>query len=188
MQTLLVALIALQVGHDLRDELLQIAKADQEVRTRINWTAPESTLVEEMQRVDRDNAKRLSEIVDRYGWPSKSLVGEDGAHAAWLIVQHAVHDRDLMKRCLTKMRSLPRSEVSSADIAYLTDRVELFERGKQVYGTQLRIDKEGLTVEPIDDDANVDERRAAMGLGSLAEYVALVRKQFGKKEITTEKR
>jgi hypothetical protein len=180
MHTLLFALVALQVAHELRDELLLMTKADQEVRNRINWTNPEPALVEEMQRVDRQNAKRLSEIADRHSWPSKSLVGEDGAHAAWLIVQHAVHDRDLMKRCLAKIRELSRSEVSPSDVAYLTDRVELFERGKQVYGTQLRIEKDGVVVEPIGDPANVDERRAAMGLGPLTEYVALVKRQFGK--------
>jgi tRNA A37 N6-isopentenylltransferase MiaA len=179
MQLLLLSLLVLQVTPDLRDELLQMAKADQEVRNRINWTDPDPTLVEEMQRLDRQNAKRLSEIVDTHGWPGKSLVGEDGAHAAWLIVQHAVHDRALMKRCLAKMRESP-SEVSPADIAYLTDRMELFEHGKQVYGTQLRIEKDGVSVEPIDDPAHVDERRAAMGLGPLAEYLSFARKQFGK--------
>jgi hypothetical protein len=36
----------------------------------------------------RDNTARLREIVSARGWPGRSLVGEDGATAAWLLLQH----------------------------------------------------------------------------------------------------
>jgi hypothetical protein len=36
-------------------------------------------------------------------------------------------------------------------------------------------DVEGLQLEPIEDESNVDERRAKMGLGPLADYL----KRFG---------
>jgi hypothetical protein len=31
----------------------------------------------------------MKEIVKRYGWPGPELVGADGAHAAFLLVQHS---------------------------------------------------------------------------------------------------
>ena len=179
MRTVLLVFLALQIAQPgLRDELLEMEKTDQQVRKKLDWINPQVALVEEMHRIDRKNAKRLAEVVDEHGWPGKSLVGEDGASAAWLIVQHATHDLDLMKRCLAKMRALPKPEVSAKDVAYLTDRLELHQGRKQIYGTQLRIEKGELVLEPIEDPDTVDERRAAIGLGPLAEYIALVRRQL----------
>jgi hypothetical protein len=167
MQTVILAILAFQVAQPgLRDELLEMEKTDQQARNKINWTDPQIALVEEMQRIDRKNAKRLAEIVDEHGWPGKRLVGEDGASAAWLIVQHATHDLDLMKRCLEKMRALPETEVSAKDVGYLSDRLELRQGRKQIYGTQLRVEKGELVLEPIDDPDKVDERRAAIGLAA----------------------
>jgi hypothetical protein len=48
--------------------------------------------------VDRDNAAWLREIVARHGWPGYRLVGEAGAHAAWLLAQHA--PPELQEECL----------------------------------------------------------------------------------------
>ena len=42
--------------------------------------------------VDADNTAWLCGVVDHHGWPGASLVGEDGAQAAWLLVQHADQD------------------------------------------------------------------------------------------------
>jgi transposase len=46
-----------------------------------------------------------------------------------------------------------------------------------LYGSQLFEVQggDGMRLEPIEDEANVDERRAKMGLGPLAEYL----KRFG---------
>ena len=44
----------------------------------------------EMEAVHRANAARLRVIVEEIGWPGKSQVGEDGAHAAWHVLQHAI--------------------------------------------------------------------------------------------------
>lgn len=173
----MIALL-LFIAVDLRDELLDMAKADQEVRARVDWTKLDEADAKAVQKIDRQNAQRLGEIMDQHGWPKISLVGKDGAHAAWLIAQHATHDRKLMKRCLEEMRKLPASEVSAHDLAFLTDRVELADRGKQVYGTQLRIENGKAVLEPIEDEANVDDRRKAIGLEPLANYVARVRNQF----------
>ena len=53
----------------------------------------------------------------------------------------------------------------------------LMEKGKkQKYGTQLISYNDGpLRLHPIEDEANVNKRRAAMGMGTIEEYL----KQFG---------
>jgi hypothetical protein len=38
---------------------------------------------------DRRNTRWLARLVRRDGWPGISVAGADGAHAAWLLAQHA---------------------------------------------------------------------------------------------------
>jgi hypothetical protein len=52
------------------------------------------------------NTARLKEVVAKHGWPGKSLVGEDGAFAAWLLVQHADADAAFQKQRLELMKPL----------------------------------------------------------------------------------
>lgn len=69
----------------LRAELLRRMKADQKVRAAFEGSfdtaknAGASKLQEEMRRIDTENTRRMAEIVVRYGWPTFTLVGKDGA-------------------------------------------------------------------------------------------------------------
>lgn len=57
----------------------------------LEWS-PEATAPDEVRTVlatVRNNTDRLRQVVAEHGWPGRSLVGEDGADAAWLILQHA---------------------------------------------------------------------------------------------------
>jgi hypothetical protein len=57
-----------------------------------------------MEAVHHHNAYRLEEIIEECGWPGRSLVGEDGAAAAWLIAQHAIRLPALQRRSLTLLK------------------------------------------------------------------------------------
>src|SRR5687768_422439 len=158
----------------LRQEILQMRDVDQRIRT----TALHATNFHGILEVDGRHLRRMKEIVAQHGWPGKSLVGEDGSHAAWLLVQHATQDPDFMNRCRGLMeRAVKRGEASPKDYAYLVDRVRL-QRGKlQLYGTQFVQDSKGrLILQPLKDPEEVDERRHEMGLEPLAEYEAELRK------------
>src|SRR5574341_1145007 len=50
-------------------------------------------------QIDQRNTERMKKIITQYGWPGEKLVGQLGAQAAWLLVQHADHDRDFQKKC-----------------------------------------------------------------------------------------
>ncbi len=151
-----------------------------EAGARMEAMPPEyRQLVERMSRIDADNTAWLQGVVDRHGWPPAELVGDDGASAAWLLVQHADADIAFQRRCLDLMAQLPAGAVRQQDFAYLTDRVLLAEGEKQRYGTQFVPVAGRLTPRPTEDEANLDARRAAVGLPPMAEYIKMAEKFYG---------
>ena len=122
---------------------------------------------------DHKNLKSLRLIIDEFGWPTRSMVGEKGARMVWTLVQHADKDPIFQRRCLTLMGALPRQEYDITFFAYLTDRVLISEGKKQLYGTQFEIDSSGkhFVPKPIEDEINVDKRRAEVGLEPLSYYL-----------------
>jgi len=126
-----------------------------------------------MANVHRRNGARLLAIIHEHGWTGKSLVGEDGAEAAWIIAQHAISDPALQRRCLTLIEEAERKgEIPAWQMAYLTDRIRVFEGRGQVYGLQFDWGEAGeMSPCEIEDIENVDERRRSVGLPPLAESV-----------------
>ncbi len=159
---------------ELQAELLRRAEQDQAARSE-----PEADW-ELVTSVDADNLAWLKNVVAEAGWPGQSMVGEDGAHAAWLLAQHADRDPAFQRKCLGLMtEAADRGEASRAELAYLTDRVLLAEGQPQEYGTQMTGRKEGWVPRRLRDPEHVDERRAAMSLGTMAEYIADMERAYG---------
>ena len=159
----------------LRQEILARASKDQQLRIKIFTQGSLKPSAEDLQRlheVDRDNRDYLKKVIARHGWPGKTLVGEDGAHMTWLLVQHADADLPFQKRCLDLLKAaVKQGEATAIDLAYLTDRILAAEGKKQRYGTQLA-EKEGkLILKPVEDEANLDARRKQLGLPPIARYI-----------------
>ncbi len=113
----------------------------------------------------------MREIVAEYGWPTKTMVGTDGARASWLLVQHADHAVTFQRTCLALMEAhTVTGQVSRADIAYLTDRVHVNEGKPQIFGTQFHVVEGVRQPRPIREPERVDEHRKSMGLSTLKEY------------------
>ncbi len=132
----------------------------------------------EMESVHRANAVELAKVLDRFGWPGRSLVGEEAAAAAWTIAQHAISLPDFQRRCRRALeRAVEEGEAEPEHYARLTDRIRFNERRPQVYGTIFDWDEEDrLSPWPIEDADNVDDRRSRNGLPPLAESTAAVRR------------
>jgi hypothetical protein len=151
------------VNNELRAELLERADRDQAARRSL----PPGHALEQWEQivepVDRANTARLREIVAEHGWPGCRLVGEEAAHAAWLLAQHA--PQQFQEQCLPLLEdAVAQGDASPADLAYLRDRV-LMQRGEpQICGTQYVIRDGVLTLWTVQDPAGLDERRAALGL------------------------
>jgi hypothetical protein len=149
----------------LRDALLQRMKKDQGIRMAPN---PD---MEEWTKIDTDNTAYMKTVIDKYGWPGVGLVGEDGALAAFLLVQHADRDPQFQKKCLPLLEAAVQAqEASAGNLAYLTDRVLLAEGKPQRYGSQFQTVGGKSVPLTLEDPDNVDARRESVGLPPLAEY------------------
>jgi hypothetical protein len=164
----------------LRKELLAMVKEDQDARKEmIKTLSPSDSVLQKLADIDRKNTARLKKIIEKHGWPGKTLVGEDGAHASWLLVQHADRDREFQKRCLTLLEGAVKArEATTTDLAYLTDRVLVGQNKDQMYGTQFRMVDGKMEPYPIADEKNVERRRKEAGLPSLAEYRKMIEEMY----------
>lgn len=164
------------MNEELRTELLDRFAEDQAVRTGIAPPGDDRTpeeLFGQMDAVDAANTAWMKEILDAFGWPGWSLVGEDGSTAAWALCQHADLDPPFQERCLGYLiGAVEADDASPGDMAYLIDRVRVAKGLPQVYGTQVQPGPDGEPEPrtPIEDPDGVDARRAAAGLGTLEAY------------------
>ena len=133
-------------------------------------------LCEEQSRKHAINVTRLREIISKYGWPGRSMVGRDGATAAFLILQHADHETQVEYLPLVKT-AVEAGEFERRHFALLQDQILVAEEKPQIFGTQLYWDDTTGKLElfPIEDEAKVYSRREAYGMMPLAEYVERVR-------------
>jgi len=161
----------------LREELLAMAGRDQAVCAEL---AADGSLFDgyhpRMEEVHRRNAQRLRAILEEFRWPGPCLVGEDGAAAAWLIVQHAIGDPSLMRLGLKLLEQAAPGDVPRWHLAMLEDRICALEGRPQIYGTQYDWDHDGvITPLPIADPDRVNELRHSVGLGTLEENTRRMR-------------
>ena len=161
--------------------LEQIGASDQEYRnmmdsvvTAYGWDSKEvKELWVKQDAADSINLMRIREIIDRYGYPGTSLVGDQN-RVAWLVIQHA--DLATQEEYLPLLHEAAKEgELPRSAYALLIDRVRMRRGEKQLYGSQIRIEEGTPVVYPIEDEPNVNRRRAEVGLGPIEEYV----RQFG---------
>ncbi len=155
----------------LRAELLAMAAEDMRVRAALEAAGElAGGYAPRMEAVHRRNAARLRALVARHGWPTRALAGDDGAEAAWLVVQHAIGEPAFLRATLPVLwDAAARGDVPAWQAAMLEDRIRAFEGRPQRYGTQFHPDADGWPrPHPIEDPDGVEARRAAVGLEPLA--------------------
>jgi len=152
----------------IKNQLQAIYERDQKTRTGNDSAAF-------MQYIDSCNLAIIESLISKYGWPGKSFIGERGNYTVWLVIQHA--DLEVQEKYLPLMQeSVSKNESRPVDLAYLEDRIKMRRGEKQVYGTQVTLNNTGgQEIWPIEDEKNVNSRRAKLGLEPLEEYA----KYFG---------
>ena len=164
----------------LRQELLTLADQDQASRQGVgefmqrhgSSSREGDSALRALAAADAPRLERIKAIVAAHGWPGRRLVADDGAHAAWLLVQHApfAYQQQVLPLLLAALRA---DDARAGDVALLQDRVLVGEGKPQLYGSQARypVHPGPPVLDSIADEACVDVRRASVGLGPLAEYL-----------------
>ena len=165
----------------LRRDLLEMARLDRTTRAELAASGDlfNGGYEPRMARVHERNAQRLRRVIESVGWPGTDLVGPDGAEAAWLILQHAIADPDLIRRASPLLEAAARGGgANPVHAAMLEDRIRFFEGRPQRYGTQLDWDAAGsLSPGEVEEPQRLAERRLAVGLPPLAEQVQEARRR-----------
>ncbi|WP_372356868.1 DUF6624 domain-containing protein [Xanthomonas sp. NCPPB 3443] len=164
----------------LRQELIARVEKDQHVRNAAIAAGGKPADWASIAPVDADNTAWLKQVVATQGWPGRRLVGEDGAKAAWILVQHADADPAFQAQVLALMEAaLATQEVAPDDVALLTDRVLLAQGKPQRYGTQFKNDADGgMSLQPTEDEAGLGERRRRMGLPPMDQYKKMLQDAY----------
>lgn len=153
-----------------------------ELSDRIQAGQPIGPASARQDSVFNANLEWMRFVLAQYGWPGRRLVGDEGSHGAWLLLQHADRDTALQRTALQLLETAVRNnDASGRDLAYLTDRVRAGEGRLQVYGTQLQYDSHGCaSPKPSEEPARLDARRASVGLEPVAQYVQTVMAALGR--------
>src|ERR1041385_2864471 len=153
---------------ELRRELLRMLEEDQAVRAPFKEGRP-LTEAETRAMRERDEAdtKRLTEILDREGFPGVHLVGLNATRAFITMLLHSPSLK-LQKRALPYVeRAARRREIPPDDFAMLTDDVLAAEHKPQIYGTNFKFVAGRVALDATKDPARLDERRRRLGLAPI---------------------
>ncbi len=145
------------------------------------YEAFKAGIVSRMIKVDAFNTQELQKMLVGRGWFRDDKDGSGAANDAWLIAQHADQNPEFQAEALKLIEAeFDAPGVSKSNYAYLYDRVQMrftegmdAEKRIQRYGTQGRCTGAG-TWEPfaVESPEKIDEIRAEMGLGQMADYIS----------------
>lgn len=131
---------------------------------------------------DKIHVARLKAIVAEHGWPKISETSERTSASAMTLVNHAGFDLAFQRDVLALIEPLAQvREARPEDYARLYDRLATADNRPQRYGTQGTTCKDGRYAIPADLEApeTLDQRRAAVGLQPIAEYLGVLDKMYG---------
>lgn len=175
------------IDRELQVELLEMARADQDLQGRamalmqgLPETRAEFMLyIEEQNQLYATQFKRLEEIIATHGWPGHSLVEVEGTDAALTIFSHASIDQQ--KALLPMLReAVAAGQMDASQLARREDSILVNDGKSQIYGTYFVSGSDGNPVlAPVQDPANLEERRKSVGLPSMEKQFQQLEQELG---------
>lgn len=121
-----------------------------------------------MHEIDLENQAQFRLIPKPDRWFTQTEYGAEASQAAFLIVQHS--NEELWRIYLPLLEPLVGTgEINDAQYALMYDRLAVSEGRLQRYGSQFACNGRDSRLADLEDPENVDARRAAMGMTSMAE-------------------
>lgn len=147
----------------IRDSLMDIYGAESEEAAAYHEIYRENHAV---------NIQKIRNLLDTHGWPDTTLIDTQGNHTICNVLQHSdqetrEHYIPMMKQAVLDKKLEARFLVRAQD-RLATDKGEL-----QIYGGQMKYypETKSFNVWPVYDPANIDKRRAEIGLEPIAEFL-----------------
>jgi hypothetical protein len=167
-----------QYDQKLKTQLEQIYDEDQNLRKQLVAIEKKSgyssknteVLSKQIEEKDAVNFKAVETILTEHGWLGPSQVGSKASQTLFLVIQHA--DEEARRKYVPMLREAVKEKKARAEsLALMEDRVAVEAGEKQIYGSQLNIIDGKPTLRPLEDPDHLDERRATMGMSTIAEYL-----------------
>jgi hypothetical protein len=130
---------------------------------------------------DSLNYISVKRIWEQFCYPNSDLLGKEGSHNFWLLMQHQDKHPDFQEEVLSGMKlEVERGKSFPSDYAYLTDRVKVNRHQLQIYGSQMTLnaDHTSYAPKPLVEPEAVNERRMNMGLPSIEEYIEIMNTHY----------
>ena len=182
--------------NSLKEELEEIRLKDQALRMfsgcflnsfegNPNSDGYRRYLISLMTQEDKKNQENVIKIIDEHGWLGISQVGATANNALFLVIQHA--GVEMLEKYFPLLKeSAEKGESKLADMALMDDRIRMYRKTKQLYGSQTTVINGKSYVWPIEDAKNVDERRSNVQLPPLADYLKLIGLSYPQDELPDE--
>lgn len=182
-----------KIDIELKEKLENILLRDQGIREIVNGNLSDKRKVELlsnlklkktdvegnkkfdlMREIDSLNLLEIENIIKKYGYPSKSIVGEPANKTVFYVIQHS----NKIDKYLPLIREARKNgDITKRSLALMEDRNLMYNGLEQIYGTQIKgkANKKGKWIYflwPIKDKDSVDIWRKEAGFKkSLKEYL-----------------
>jgi len=174
------AITSIQVTGNLIAVLDTIWRTEQEPITLrdslMNIYGAESKEFQEQQEIYEKNhdvnERKVKNILDKYGWPLKEMIGEQGNLTICNVIQHS--DTEIRIKYLPMIRqAVKEKKLEPRFLVRAEDRIATERGDLQIYGGQMKYypETKNFNVWPVYDPVNIDKRRAEIGLGPIAEHL-----------------
>jgi len=133
----------------------------------------QETIEKKWAESDSINEVKAKAIINKYGYPGYNLVGGKSDTFFW-IIQHCDDDIPFQEKVLRLLKiEVAKNNASKENYAYLTDRVLMNKKQKQIYGTQVHIDPKThkSTPWPLKYPKSINALRKKMGMETEEAYL-----------------
>nr|WP_314858380.1 DUF6624 domain-containing protein [uncultured Undibacterium sp.] len=167
-----------QYDQKLKAQLEQIFDTDQNLRNqlvsigkKLGYASEEAKVLwKQIAEKDALHLKAVEAILTEHGWLGPKQVGAKASETLFLVIQHA--DDNARRKYAPMMRKAVKEKKATAgSFAMMEDRIAVEAGEKQTYGSQLSIVDGHTVLSPTEDPDHLDERRAALGMTGIADYL-----------------
>jgi hypothetical protein len=148
----------------------------------------DSVLYNEIQenwsKTDSLNLIESKHILSKYGFPGIDMVGTNSSGNFFLLIQHADSDVEFQEKCLKLMyKEVKIKNANGVNYAFLVDRVCVNKKKKQIYGTQMWLNKQKTSFEipKVINPRKLNERRKLVGLEPIEDYIKSMNELYSPK-------